>query len=195
MKKFLFLILLSSAASAGDRVAMVDNSDSTSIKDVVNGLVRAFDNEDLESYESCFKESRRSVIRRKTAYIFADEDCSMELVDIHIVEEDGEKASAAVKYRMGGSSMSFLLLSEVTFVKEEGEWRVDRETVKSKSLAPKSLSSSYAAGGPAIPAGRAPIWDPMNPDPDKIPEHLHHLIGDIGIQEGFGCAGGRCKVK
>ena len=97
MKKFLFLILLSSAASAGDRVAMVDNSDSTSIKDVINGLVRAFDNEDLDSYESCFKESRRSVIRRKTAYIFADEDCSMELVDIHIVEEDGEKASAAVK--------------------------------------------------------------------------------------------------
>lgn len=192
MRSFVVFLVLCSAASAADRIAMVDNSASTSIKDVVKGLVRAFDEEDLDSYESCFKGSRRPIIRRKAAHLFADEDCSMELVDIHIIEDDGESASAAVKYNMGGSSMSVVILAEVTFVKEDGEWRIDRETVKSKSLAPRSMSPSIAVVAPLIPAGRPPAWDPMKPDPDRISPELNHLMGDIGIREGVGCDGGGC---
>lgn len=190
MKAVLAALLVCSSAAASDRVSMVDNSEATSIKDLVAGAVRAFDSEDLDSYESCFKESRRAYIRRRSAHVFADDECSMELVDIHVIKDDGEKAAAAVKYRMGGSSASFVILAEVDFVKEEGEWRIDRETVKSKSLAPRRTAMSSA---PAIPVGRAPIWDPMNPDPDNISPHLNHLIGDVGIQQGMGCADGKCR--
>jgi hypothetical protein len=191
MRKILVALMLCSTASASDRVAMLDNSSSTSIKDFVGGVVRAFDGEDLDSYEACFKESRRPAVRRKAALLFADEDCSMELVDVHVIEDSGDTASAAVKYRMGGSSASYMLLSEIHLVREGGEWRIDRETVKSKGFAPHR-SSSVAS---AAPPGRAPIWDPMNPDPDRIPEQVHHLIGDVGVREGFGCVGGRCKIK
>ena len=191
MRLPLVALIICSTASAGERISMVDNSESTSIKDVVGGVVRAFDNEDLDSYESCFKESRRASVRRKAALLFADEDCSMELVDIHVIEDLGETASAAVKYRMGGSSSSFLILAEVYFVKEEGTWRIDRETVKSKGFAPSQVSTSSAVA--IAPPGRAPIWDPMRPDPNRIPQEIHHLMGDIGIRDGFGCVGGRCK--
>jgi hypothetical protein len=190
VRAVLVALLVCSAAAASDRVSMVDNSETTSIKDLVAGVVRAFDSEDLDSYASFFKESRRSYIRRRSAHVFADDECSMELVDIHIIEDDGENAAAAVKYRMGGASASFVILAEVDFVKEEGEWRIDRETVKSKSLAPSRTSMSSA---PAIPIGRAPIWDPLNPDPDKISPNLNHLIGDVGIQQGMGCADGKCR--
>ena len=188
MRLPLVALIVCSTASAGERISMVDNSESASIKDVVGGVVRAFDNEDLDSYESCFKESRRASVRRKAALLFADEDCSMELVDVHVIEDLGETASAAVKYRMGGSHASYVILSEINFVKEAGEWRIDRETVRSKGVDSSRASSSLAEN----PAGRKPAWDPMRPDPNRIPENLHHLIGDVGIQEGFGCAGGRC---
>lgn len=186
MRSFIVTLILCSTASAAERVSMVDNSDSTSIKDSVRSLVRAFDDEDLDSYESCFKETRRPNVRRKAAHLFADEDCSMELVDIHVIEDDGESASAAVKYKMAGSYASYTILSEVSFVKEEGEWKIDREMVKSKSQTPLD-STSHASSRPPAAA-----WDPMSPDPTRIPKTLHHLIGDIGIQEGFGCAGGKC---
>jgi hypothetical protein len=190
LRKLIIALVFCSTAGADDRISMVDNSGATSIKDVVRGVARAFDKEDLDSYESFFRESRRAYIRRKAALLFADEECSMEIVDVHVIEDNGDNASAAVKYRMGGSSSSFLVLAEVKFVREEGGWKIDRETVRSKASAPRNAASSHAA---AIPAGRAPIWDPMRPDPDRIPEEIHHLMGDVGIREGFGCVGGRCN--
>lgn len=188
MRLFILLLVVvySVPALCEDRLTMTDNSSSTSIKDVVRNTVRAFDSEDLDSYEACFRESRRSFMRRKAAMAFADDDCSMSLIDVHVIEEGDDSASAAVKYRFGGSSCSFLILSEVKFVKEEGSWRIDREIVRSKSNA--GSSQSHYAAAPA----RKGEWDPMNPDPNRIPKNIHHLMGDIGIQEGMGCAGGRC---
>lgn len=191
MRNLFVLVLICSTAAGAERVSMVDNSGSTSIKDAVRGVVRAFDQEDLDSYEACFSSSRRASVRRKAAHLFADEDCSMELVDVHVIEDDGENASAAVKYRMGGLHASYTILAEVKFVKEEGEWLIDREVLRSKGISPRtSPSSSVAVAG--APPGRPPVWDPMNPDPDRISPELNHLIGDIGIREGIGCAGGGC---
>lgn len=189
MRYALASLLVFSCASGQERISMIDDSDSTSIKDVVRGAIRAFDEEDIDSYESHFKASQRSSIRKNVAYVFADEDCSMELVDIHVIDDGGDRASAAVKYKVGGSRSSFTILSEVRFVKEDGKWLIEKEIVKSRG--PAQSQASFSSVAVAAP-GRDPAWNPMNPDPNRISPKLNHLIGDIGIREGIGCGGGGC---
>lgn len=185
---FFILAFFAAAPCFGEgRVKMSDNSADTSVKDTIKSLVDSFDSENLDSYSSCFKESVRPRIRRKAAMMFADDDCNMGLVDAHVIELGEESASVAVKYHMGGSSCSYEYLSEVFLVKEGGRWVVERESVRSSKC--KSVASAGVQSASAKPAGK---WDPFKPDRNKIPENLHHLIGDIGIQEGMGCAGGRC---
>ena len=165
---------------------MVDNSGSISIKDVVRTAIKAFDSEDIDAYESCFATSRRKQVRRSTAHIFAADECFMNLVDMHIVEDLGDSASVAVKYKFGSPKCSSVVLSEVKLVKEEGRWVIAKELVKSRETADAPQYSSYSA------AERPAAWDPMKPDQNKIPSEIHHLVGDVGIREGFGCVGGRC---
>lgn len=187
----LLLLLLPLSASFGyDRVPVVDNSDEVEIRNTIDRVVAAFDQEDLFSYESCFRQSKRKAVRRQTAMVFANDDCHMELVDAHLIESDGQTASVAVKYRMGGASSSFHFLSELHMLKEEGGWVIDRESVRS--------SSGLRLAARGTPQKTPPNWDPYNPDPNLISPNLRELIGDIGIQPGFGCsgpncAGGRCN--
>lgn len=174
------------ASAQERRISMVDNSGVISIKEVVRTAIKAFDSEDLDAYESCFKSSRRKQVRRTTAHLFAAEECFMNLVDMHIIEDLGDSASVAVKYKFGGSNSSSVVLSEVRLAKEDGMWLIERELVRSKETADTPQSPSYvAAENPAA-------WNPMKPDPNKIPSEIHHLIGDVGIRDGFGCVGGRC---
>lgn len=191
-------LLLCCPALCSDRIAVVDNSAEMEVKDAISAAVRAFDSEDVKSYEMCFKESRRPFVRKRAAFLFAEDKCSMEIVDMHVIEILDESASAAVKYRMSHSAQSHEILAEINLTKEGGRWVIDRESVRSKAPSGRpsySGSGNLMAGrggraaGPNAPAG---AWDPMNPDRDKISPHLHHLMGDIGIREGMGCANGKC---
>lgn len=192
MKKFACLILaLFSSQVLGfsqERISVVDNSEECAIKDVLRQAVRAFDAEDIRAYESCFRESRKKTIRKNTAMAFAEDECSMELIDAHVISVEDGSASVAVKYKMARSSNSCEFVSEIYVIKEGDKWVIDRELVK-KSLGNSYATTSVRRGGAAEPKKE---WDPYNPDPNKISPTLHHLMGDIGIREGFGCSDGKC---
>lgn len=173
------------------RLVAVDNSHEISIKDSLKSLADSFNEENLASYESFFKESRRKYIRRKAGLVFASNDCSMELLDSHVLDVSDGDALVAVKYRIGNDSGTFEVVSEIFMVQESGRWLVSREKIKAQARSSKRSSSS--SRGLAVVNANNPNWDDFNPNPDRIPETLHHLMGDIGIQEGFGCADGRCN--
>lgn len=184
---FLCLAALSSAA-AEDRVGVVDNSDEIKIKGTVESLEKAFDSEDVGGYADCFKESSRKSVRRKTALLFASEICSIDIEEIHIIDIGSEEAEVAVRYSLAGSGGPCCVISTVKFVREDDRWLVSSESLVSKTPV---KAVSYSANK-APPKAANEEWDPFNPDPNRIPAGLHHLMGDIGIQPGMGCAGGNC---
>lgn len=195
----LFASMVCSVALCADRISMVDNSQEMSIRDAVSSAAQAFSSKDSAGFSMCFKESRREHIRKKCAFSFLEEDATMEILNVHVFSVDDDSASAAVKYRMGGAGNLKDVVSEVVLVKEEGRWVISRETVKS-SKDSGSPRYSLASSGPRPKNGgnridvdnQRPEWDHFNPDEKRISPNLKHLIGDIGIQEGMGCAGGRC---
>lgn len=197
---FILLSLLPSVALSSERVRMSDNSSQTSLKDVLVEACGAFDAENLESFGNCFVSARREQVRRRSAMTFVRGHASMEFVESHAIDVGEEEAEAAVRYRMTDSSGSMEFVSRVKFLKEDGKWLIDRETVVSK----KPCASSTASMSDPVPvranAQRDPNWDPMKPDRGKISPHLDHLVGDIGMQPATGCElgkcpGGRCPVK
>lgn len=199
---FIAACVACSVAFSEDRLRVSDNSAETSVKDAIKATARAFDTEDVRAYELCFKESRRPSVRRKAALIFADSKCSMEILDVHVIEVAESSASAAVKYKMAGIGQPTEVLSEISMIRESDKWVIEKETVRSSSVA-RSAENSELAGGVQrgevlfAPAGRKVVampgeWDQFDPDLDRISPNLKHLSGDIGIREGFGCANGRC---
>ena len=189
MKTCIVAIVVSTsvlAAHAQDRIKLDDNAHSTSVKDAIKTVVNAFDSEDIDAYVSCFKESKRKRMRRLAAFAFVDDKCSMELLDSHVIESTPEATYAAVKYRMSDLDESYEVVSEVKFVKEGGRWVVDSESVKSK------IRGRSQGGYESAAPGKNQGWDDFNPDSDQVSPFAQHLIGDIGVQSGMGCAGGRC---
>lgn len=198
---FLLASLACSAALAAERVRVSDNSEEMSVRDSVEAVARAFTAEDVAAYQACFKESRRPSIRRKAALFFASNKCSMEVMEVHVIDAGEDQASAAVKYMIDADGRREVV-AEVSFVKEGGRWVVDREVVRSKSEV-GSFESSLASDdeprpprrdfGPhrEIPEPEA-RWDIMKPEAGRISPNLHHLMGDVGMREGMGCSGGRC---
>lgn len=204
MRNFCFFcaFVLCTASFGEERIRVSDNSAEMAVKDAVRSTARAFDSEDVGSYGMCFKESRRPHIRRKAALMFADAKCSMEILDVHVIEVKDDAASVAVKYKMGGAGNPMEYLSEISMIKESDRWVIDKETVKSSSVL-RTPDGSMMADRPAAgevmfaPVGNRPApppgaWDEFDPDESRISPNLKHLSGDIGIREGFGCANGRC---
>jgi hypothetical protein len=90
------------------------------------------------------------------------------------------------------------MASRVTAKKVEGRWKVDSEQVKSQAPASQSHYAQDAqpgrfefGGGRAVNAN----WDAFNPPAHLIDPAIEHLRGDIGIQPGRGCVGGRCGLR
>lgn len=184
----LLALALCGEALCSERAKMSDNSDQTSLKDKLETLSKAFESENLDAFERCFSESRRPMIRRKYAMVFVEGSCSMDLVEFHAIEIKDETASAAVRYKMSDSHGSSEVVSTVKFVKHEGEWLINGESIVSR----KSCSDSASVVSRPVDQQQGERWDPMNPDPSKISPNLKHLIGDVGILPGMGCANGNC---
>lgn len=204
MRLFVFVCssLTFSVAMCEERIKAVNNSEETAVRDAVASVARAFTAEDVGAYQACFKESRRSSVRRKAALLFADSKCSMEIVEVHVIDVGEDRAEAAVKYKIAGVGRPQEVLAEVSFVKEDGGWRIDREDIKSQNAARSPKATFDVAAAPINPGREFAIgpdggipgaeWDSYDPDPDRISPNLHHLMGDIGMREGMGCSGGRC---
>lgn len=194
---FACVALLPSVALPSERVRLVDNAPQTSIKDTLETVCRAFDAEDLDLYEGCFVSGKREQIRRRYAMIFVSERCSMQLLESHAISVGEDSAESAARYKICDTQGPREVVSKVRFVKEGGKWLIDKETVVSNKASGESRSmASHAPEPMAVPVRvdqrNEQGWDPMKPDPEKISPHLRHLIGDIGIRPGTGCAGGNC---
>lgn len=169
---------------------VVDNTNQTSIKDVLEKVCKAFDSEDLDLYESCFALERRDQIRKRYAMVFVRERCSMQLLESHAIRIDEDSAESAARYLICDHHGPREIVSKVEFVKDGDRWLIDRETVVSRKSAAdsRSLASSPARGDQRDDQG----WNPMNPDRNKVSPNLQHLIGDVGVRPGMGCSGGNC---
>lgn len=196
---FLFSSMICSVALCSDRPPMADNSQDMSVRDAVTAAAHAFSSKDSTEFSMCFKESRRDHIRKKCAFSFLEEDSSMEILNVHVFSIEDDSASAAVKYRMSGDGNSKDFVSEVSLVKEGGRWVIAKETVKSSKDVGGSRNTLVSSGSRPKDkpnnfqfGNQGAEWDSFNPNSNKISPNLHHLIGDIGIREGMGCAGGRC---
>lgn len=147
MYKFLFLFLLSSVATAADRLAvsdspferitMSDNSDETEIKESLRRTAKYFSTENLTEFSNCFLSSKRKSIRGEAAFIFAEHKCHMSIEDMHIVEFDNKSAVVAVKYTMNSQE----IVSAVALVKENDQWLIKQENIRKKQNAPCSGGS------------------------------------------------------
>lgn len=192
--------MVCSVALSADRISMVDNSSEMSVRDAVVTAAQAFSAKDSAGFSMCFKESRRDHIRKKCAFSFLEEDATMEILNVHVFSIDEDSASAAVKYRMVSAGNSKDVVSEVVMEREGERWVISRETVRSsKDSAPPqySLPSSGPRqknqGNQVDLNSQRPEWDNFNPNANGISPNLQHLIGDIGVRPGMGCANGRCK--
>jgi len=184
MKKFFVLFLFFSSYSfAQERLSVIDNNDEIEIKDILELTAKAFSSEDLSLYSSCFQESKRKKVRKETALIFARHQCLMSISDVHVVEIEDNKAEVVANYQISKSSERIDVISKVLLIKEKDKWFIKSEAIQSTEFSKVSIAQN----------DNKKDWDPYNPDPNKIPESLHSLIGDVGIQEGFGCADGRCR--
>jgi hypothetical protein len=173
------------AAQSEDRLSVVDNTDEIEVKQTISELEKAFDSESVEGYANCFRESSRKSVRRKTALLFAAESCSIDIQEMHIIEIVDGEAEVAVRYRLGGGQGTSDVVSTVKLVKEEDRWLVSNENLVSKTAVASRSSRS-------VPAGQADNWDPYKPDAARVSNNLQHLIGDIGVRPGMGCADGKC---
>lgn len=166
------------------RPAVVDNTDQIEIQEMISAIEDAFNSENVEGYSRCFKGSSRKAVRRKTALLFASGECSMDIEESHIIEVGDDEAEVAVRYSLGGQEGRSSVVSTVNFVKEDGIWVVSSENQISKT----------ASGRPSamIAKDEGGAWDPYKPEADRVSKNLQHLIGDIGVQPGMGCADGKC---
>jgi len=187
---FCAFCLASTLALADDRLKISDNTASTDLNDALSATANAFDSEDLDAYERCFSEPRRKIMRRKAALLFVAGECSMELVESHMVDVGEDLAEAVVRYKIGNSQVSSECVSTIRMVKEEGRWVIESESPISKKHKSLAEQSSIASA-----RGANAEWNPFDPEKAKIPATLQHLMGDIGIQEGMGCHNGRCGVR
>ena len=177
---------ISNIAQVESRPVMGGNEDEIQIGDALKSVESSFDSEDLSAYVDCFKDSMRKSVRRKSALLFASESCSMDIEEFHFIEIEEDRAEVAVKYSIGGSKGSSEIVSTVKLVKEKGNWLMAGESVSSRH------SSKSAYGRPPAQNHMDAEWNPYNPDKDKVSPTLHHLIGDIGVRPGMGCADGNC---
>lgn len=176
--------MIDASARPEARLAVADNTDQIEIQEVISAIEDAFNAENVEGYSRCFKSSSRKSVRKKTAVLFASGEFSMDVEESHIIEVGDDEAEVAVKYLLGGQDGRSSVVSTVNFVKEDGFWVISSENMISK------ITSGRASSMIAKDEGGK--WDPYKPDTDKVSNNLQHLIGDIGVRPGMGCADGKC---
>lgn len=176
--------MIDSSPKGENRPAVADNTDEIEIKDMISSLEDSFNAENVEGYSRCFKGSSRKAVRRKTAVLFASGNCSIDVQESHIIEISEDKAEIAVRYVLGAQGRRSDIVSTVKFLKEDGLWLINSESLISKTASGKSSG--------AASRGQVAEWDPYKPDPTQVSNGLQHLIGDIGVRPGMGCADGRC---
>ena len=153
ISSFFIVSMCLMATTAGEdavyrRLLMSDNSSETGMRDCIKQAAAAANQEDLETYVSCFTDSQRKPLRRKAALLFVQHTVTLELIDCHLVEETDSHATWAVKYKALLTDTGYDVVSLLFMHKEHNEWKIRREEVETSDRSqPAYESGSRQQGG------------------------------------------------
>jgi len=137
--------------AAYQRLAMVDNSDETGMRDCIKQAAAAASVEDLDAYISCFTEGQQKPMRRKAAMLFVRHTVTLELLDCHLIEETDTHSTLAIKYKVDLTGEKYDVVSLLHMQKERNAWRISRERVetskKSKPVYDTQLAGRVGCAG------------------------------------------------
>jgi hypothetical protein len=162
-------------------------------------LANACNSRDFLAFIDHFTPRQQAAIKRRMEDVFTTHDPEMTVDDVVLLADGEDKIVFGVRYGWGTKAgAKRMMASRVTAKKVGGRWKVDSETVKSQAPVSQSHYAEDAqpvrfefGGGAAVNAN----WDAFNPPAHLIDPAIEHLRGDIGIQPGRGCVGGRCGLK
>lgn len=138
-------------AAADERPTMADTSTEADVRDCLRRAVRAVCDEHLSTYLDCFTVRQRNRIRRQAAILFVSHAIDLDLVDSHLLSDDGARAELAVNYTVTLTDQTHAVISILTFSSEDGDWRISGETVLSN--VPVRGDSSSGGSGPVFRFG------------------------------------------
>lgn len=148
------LILIICEKSFAQRPVMVDvdskndevNSDylmdDLSVKNFIQKLAKCISEEDLAGCESCFK----TFNRRDVAIFFAEHRVNVNLIDFHIVANNGKEAEVALNYSMNVDRNIITFISFMNLKEINGEWKVVKEKICKRNWENPSCSNGRCGG-------------------------------------------------
>lgn len=138
-------------AAAGERPTMADTSTESDVRDCVRRAARAVSEEQLTTYLDCFTVKQRARIRRQAALLFVAHSLDLELVDSHLLSDEGSTAELAVNYTVTCTDQSFTIISVLMLASEGGAWRIADEKVL--ATVPLGVKERADAPGPVFRFG------------------------------------------
>lgn len=186
---FAFVGLLAcGAARSEERIRVATgNSDEIASRDCLKAAAKAVTDENLEGYVPCFREDRHKAVRKEAGLLFVTHECSLEILEAQLLSNEKDSAEWAVRYRFTLSRNAYEVVSTISMVKENEQWRIAKEKVMttaavqvgSDSARQQEQALDFGGGGLVV----------LNPGGDDF------LPRDIGKRPGGGCANGRCGVR
>jgi hypothetical protein len=193
--------LVASTGEATETRPVAVMRESKAMRDCVQAVEDAINDEDLDAYVECFVSRLHKPLRHRVGMLFVRHEMAMEILDSHVLSSSEQDGEIAVKYRAMLSGRSSEVVAVLGMTKREGLWRINKETIHSAEVVRSAATADCGTacgmrpfqfgGGQAC--GAVPRnWDPFNPPADLIDPALEHLRGDVGILPGRGCSSGRC---
>lgn len=183
-----------------DRITMTGpRAGQEAATQLMASLASSCNSKDFLGFMDHFTPRQQAAIKRRMEDVFTTHDPEMTVDDIVLLADGEDRIVFGVRYGWGTKAGARrTMASRVTAKKVGGRWKVDSEQVKSQAPAKQSLYHQDAqpvrfefGGGGAVNAN----WDAFNPPAHLIDPAIEHLRGDIGIQPGRGCVGGRCGLR
>lgn len=172
------------------------------IKDSLDGMVEAFNDQDCVAYSSYFTQSCKSKARRDAGLFFALNNATVSLEENHILVEDEAFAEVAVSYVLRTSDGSKNLTSRLFLEKEDGSWKLKKEIFlapKEKDASNRLASQRSFSSNPFVPnqpvTSNAPAQSQSCPGGSCSPTNPFNVIQacrDFGLSP-INCQDGSCN--
>ena len=153
-------------ATPANRLLVVDDKDDADISDseeivknIIESISYAVQESNINQYLDCFSKEKKEKDRVKIAKCFMMEDnLSLDVIKTFVLNESEDQIEFMAKYCVNGVS---IILSEITLIKEDGEFVVSNE----KILENTSNNRSVSLGFPELPERNAHLvgLDPRVP--------------------------------
>lgn len=186
------LVACVGTAKASERIKVIAPPAGQEVAEALTGsLAMACNAGDFIGFMDHFSASHAAKIRTRMEDLFISHQPKIDIQKVTLLADGPDEITFGVRYELQDDDKPQAeLSSKVVARKVNGAWKLHGEQVR--AISRRSESSGYAGTGAGV---APPAWDPFNPPAQLIDPRLEHLRGDIGIQQGAGCANGRCGVR